>query len=415
MTRAPRARRAPSPRVRLSRRGLLLLSYVAFVSLGLPDTVLGVAWPSVRGAFGRAQADLGAVLVASVAGYFAASAAAGRLASALGVGRLLAGSTAVVALGLAGYASAPAWAAFVPMAAVVGIGSGAIDAGINAYAARHFPVRHVTWLHGFWSLGATAGPLAMTAAVAAGSFRAGYAALALAIAALAIAFAITRSAWDDGTPAAPARPEPDAAAPAPDAAAPPPTAAEVLRHGATRLQIAIFFLYTGLEASVGAWCFTILREARGIGVEAAGTWTAAYWGSLMVARFALGAIVERVGPDRLLRLASSAAVASASAFALGDGLAGRLGLAALGASLAPFFPTLMARTPARLGAARAAHAVGFQVSAATLGAAALPSAAGVLAGALGAGAVAVAVAGAAVVLLALHELLVALARAPARA
>jgi fucose permease len=381
----------------------LALAYLAFVSLGLPDTVLGVAWPSLRDRFALSQAGLGAVLTAGVAAYAISGAVAGRLVAALGVGRLLAASSLLVTLGLVGYAAAPTWALFVAAAPVIGFGSGAIDSALNGYAARHFPVRHVNWLHACWSVGATIGPAVMTAALAtSGSFRLGYAAVAVALGALTVAFALpaTRRAFD-GVRAT-------GAAAADD---PPLPAAATLRRGLVWLQIAVFFVYTGLEAGAGQWCFTVLRESRGLDVEAAGAWTAAYWGSIGASRVVLGFTIDRVGPDRLLRIATATALAGALAFAASDGLGGRVGLLVLGASLAPMYPTLMARTPDRLGHAVSAHAVGFQVTAATLGTAAVPSAFGLLAAGAGVGAIAVAVAAVAFVFVLLHEAVLAATRA----
>lgn len=390
-------------------RLLLGLAYLAFISLGLPDTVLGVAWPSLRSAFALSPAAFGVVQGAGVAGYFVSGLVAGRLAGALGVGGLLAASSALVTAGLVGYAAAPTFALFAPVGLVVGLGSGAIDAALNGYAARHFPVRHLNWLHACYSLGATAGPALMTGALAAaGSFRAGYAALAAALAAMALAFAATRRAFEDGghAPAAAAvGAEPAAGAPAGALGvhAADPGAVGALRRGAVRLQIAIFFVYTGLEAATGAWCFTRLVE-RGEPLEVAGAWTTAYWGSIALGRVALGFVVERVGPDRLVRLATCAALAGALAYAALDGAPGRLGLVLLGASLAPVFPTLMARTPARVGGA-SAHAVGFQVSAATLGSAAFPALVGVGVARAGVAVIAPASAALAAALLVLHEAL----------
>jgi fucose permease len=388
---------------------LLLLAYLAFVSLGLPDTVLGVAWPSLRDGFGLSQAALGAVLAASMSGYFLSGLVAGRLVAWLGVGRLLAASSGLVALGLVGYAAAPRWSLFFPVGAVIGLGSGAIDAALNGYAAHHFPVRHLNWLHASWSVGATTGPIIMTAVLARGmGYRAGYAILALALGAMALAFLATRRSWDERGPAAPVAVAAATAAVAEPAAAPAPyeNAWSALRRGRVWLQIAVFFLYTGLESSAGQWCFTLMREGRGLTVEAAGAWTAAYWGSLTAGRIALGFVIDRIGPDRLLRVAVVGAVIGAALFAAGAGLAGRVGLLLLGASLAPVYPTLMARTPARLGGATTLHAVGFQVSSATLGAAVLPGAVGVLAARAGIGAIGSAVAAMAVLLWALHEALV---------
>src|SRR5919198_3599482 len=162
---------------------------------------------------------------------------------------------------------------------------------------------------------------------------------------MALAFAATRRSWEDASAAAHATPAP-AGAPAPGA----PRgegAWAALRSRRVWLQIVIFLVYTGLESSAGQWCFTVLTEARGLSVEAAGSWTAAYWASLTAGRALLGLVIERFGPDRLLRVASVAAAAGAAAFASSDGLPGRLGLLLVGASLAPVYPTLMARTPAR--------------------------------------------------------------------
>ncbi len=391
---------------------LLFLAYLAFVSLGLPDTVLGVAWPSLRDGFGLSQAALGAVLAASMSGYFLSGLLAGRLVAWLGVGRLLAGSSGLVALGLFGYGAAPRWILFFPMGAVIGLGSGAIDAALNGYAARHFPVRHLNWLHASWSVGATTGPIIMTAVLARGlGYRVGYAILAAALGAMAFAFLATRRSWDERGPAAPIAPVAvvAAAAAVAEPAAEPVSyegAWSALRRGRVWLQIAIFFLYTGLESSAGQWCFTLMREGRGLTVEAAGSWTAAYWGSLTAGRVALGFVVDRIGPDRLLRVAVVGAVIGAALFAASEGLAGRVGLLLLGASLAPVYPTLMARTPARLGHATTLHAVGFQVSSATLGAAVLPGGVGLLAAGAGVGAIGPATAAMAVLLWALHEALV---------
>lgn len=377
---------------------LLALSYLAFVSLGLPDTVLGVAWPSLRATFGLSQAALGEVLAASVGGYFVSGLVAGRLVGRLGVGGLLAGSSALVTLGLVGYASAPTWARFVPVGVAIGLGSGAIDAALNGYAARHFPVRHLNWLHACYSIGATAGPIAMTAALArAGSWRVGYVGLGAALGAMTLAFVATRRWWEDGS----GRPA-DAGARARD-----PGTLGALRLGRVWLQIAVFFVYTGLEAGTGAWCFTVLREGRGAGLEAAGAWTSAYFGSIAAGRVVLGFVVDRVGPDRLLRLATLGAVAGATLFAVTGAPVGRLGLVLLGASLAPLYPTLMARTPARLGDHVTPHAVGFQVSAATLGAAVLPASLGVVAANAGVIAVGAGLVATALALLALHEALLA--------
>ena len=177
---------------------LILLAYLAFISLGLPDTVLGVAWPSLRDGFGISQPDIVFVLVTGVTGYFLSGLVAGGLMTKLGVGGLLTVSSGLVTLALIAYALAPTFYTFFPVAALMGLGSGAIDAGLNGYAARHFSVRHLNWLHACWGVGASLGPMIMTAAIAGGvGYRFGYASLALVLGAMGTAFLLTRRRWDD--------------------------------------------------------------------------------------------------------------------------------------------------------------------------------------------------------------------------
>ncbi len=378
---------------------LLALAYLGFVSLGLPDAALGVAWPSLRERFWLPQGALGLVLAAAAVGFVLSSAAAGRLLGRLGVGPLLALSTGLVALALLGNGSAPSWALFLACAVVLGLGSGAIDAGLNAYAAGHFSPRHMNWLHAAYGLGAALGPLAMTAALTADlSWRGGYLLLAGALAAMATLFALTARSWRGDARLASFREE-----------APP--AGRVARRPLVWLQVAIFFVYTGVEVTAGQWCFALLTESRGMAPAAAGVWAGLFWGALFAGRLALGFVADRVGADRLARLGTWGALAGAAALALAPTPLGLAGLLLVGFALAPVYPMLMSRTPARLGNAAALHAVGFQVSAAMLGALALPGAAGLAADRFGLEATALSAAAAAVALVALHELLLRVAPA----
>ncbi|MET0410456.1 MAG: MFS transporter [Polyangiaceae bacterium] len=398
------------------RTRLLLLSFLAFVSLGLPDTIFGVAWPSLRGGFGLPQSAMGAALVTGVSGYFVSGLVAGNLMSKIGVGGLLAGSSGLVALGLVGYALAPAWHLFFPIAFFIGLGSGAIDSALNAYAARNFSVRHMNWLHASWGLGASTGPVIMTAAIAQGAgYRAGYAVIASALGLMTLAFVTTRRMWNEPAAAAAgetAAPAPEVS-PAPQAEAPVPVRGSMLaalRSPSVLLLMATYFVYTGLETTVGSWCFTLLTEGRGLGVEEAGSWTAAYWASLTLGRVALGWVVEWMGADRLLRFASAGIVLGVALFAFVPGVPGRAGLLLLGASLAPVYPTLMARTPARVGAEIAPYAVGLIVSSATLGSSLLPALVGLLVGWRGLAVISAAALVAGVAFLLLHEVVLRFAR-----
>ena len=391
------------------RPALLALSYLAFVSLGLPDAVLGVAWPSIREAFTLPQAALGAVLAVAASAYFTSGLFAGRFMRTAGVGTLLAASTGFAAAGVASYAASPAFALFLAGACLVGFGSGAVDAGLNTYAAHHFGARHMTWLHAAYSTGAALGPVLMTALLTRGAgWRPGYAVIGGVLAILVVAFTVMRRQWDAGPGSGP----PTAGSPASvDGTSPQATVRATLRRPRVWLQIAIFFLYSGVEVTAGQWSYTVLTEARGLGTAMAGTWVSLYWAGLLAGRVVLGFVVERVGTVRLLRLGTAGVVVGALLFAL-PAVPAALGLAVLGFSLAPIFPALMSETPRRVGADAAGHAVGFQVSAATVGVAVLPSAAGLAGERLGLAAITPMILGIAVLLAVVHEVLVALAERP---
>jgi fucose permease len=352
-------------------RSLRLIAFLAFLSLGLPDGVLGVAWPWLRRSFGLPMSHLGVLLAAAMVGYLASSAASGILVARLGLGRLLVASSAATTLSALGYALAPGWAAVVLSAGVAGLGAGAIDAGVNAFAAARLSPRLTTWLHASYGVGAALGPILTGGILAtAGSWRAAYGAIGIALAAMTLAFALTADRWT--VDAGPARP--GGATPL----------ADTLRQPAVWRSIGLFLAYAGLEVGVGQWAYSWLVEGREVASGAAAAWLAAYWGSLTAGRVVLGALTTRVPVETLLRVSLGAApVAVLVLWAALGPAGGAVGLPLLGLALAPIFPLLIATTPARVGAAATGHTVGFQVAAFYLGSAALPGAAGILARHLG--------------------------------
>lgn len=365
-----------SPQQRL----LIVLSFVAFISLGLPDSVLGVAWPYLRNDFALPISRLGWFLSFGVAGYLLSSFFAGALVRRLGVGRILLFSTVLVALSLLGYATTPRWELLLPLALCVGLGSGAIDAALNVFAAAAFSARVVNWLHAFYGVGATLGPVAMTAAVTtvvfagAPGWRWGYAALAIAQGVTAIAFVATlrhwRSAGADGAAAT--------------ADTPSPTTAQALRHPIVRLHILIYFVYAGTEVTAGQWLFSLLLESRSLPPAICGLAVTVFWASLTVGRIVFGQAAASMSPEALLRIATGAAPVAAVLLCIpvGGAVLALPAAALLGFALAPIYPMLIALTPARVGVF-SPQSIGFQVSAATVGVAVLPSLAGGLARNLG--------------------------------
>jgi fucose permease len=366
--------RPPNAAENSSRRLLLLgIAYLGFISLGLPDAVTGVAWLQLRATFQQPESALGYISVTLAVGYFLSSFFAGQLQNVLGIGLLLTFSSLLVAVAMFGNALAPTFLVILICVALWGLGSGAIDAGLNHYAASHFSPRHMNWLHACYSLGATLGPFLMTASIVGfDSWRLGYGLVGAVVLSLTILFAATLRLWSD-----PQTPAPADSLPQP--AESPVSILAALANPLVHLQVVIFFLYTGLEFMIGNWCFTLLTQSRGATELTAGMLVGTYYGSVGVGRVALGGLTRWVGVDQLVRMSTVAAVIGTLLFAFAPHPLSFVGLVLLGLGLAPIFPCLMSRTPARLGKNMAAHAVGFQVSAATIGGASLTYAGGELA------------------------------------
>lgn len=352
-----------------SPRPALVLAYLAFVSLGLPDGLIGVGWPSIRSTFDAPTAAVGLLLTAGTVGYLSSSVSAGFSIARLGVGRLLTISTSATAVALTGYALSPGLAAMTAAALLLGAGGGAIDAGLNAHAARVFGARHMNWLHAFFGLGATLGPLVMTAALGfAGTWRLGYAAVAAAQIALAIAFALSLGAWRDRAAGEPAL-----------GAAPGLRARETLALPAVWLGMAAFAVYVAIEIAAGLWAYLLLTEDRGVGPTAAGLCVSGYWACLFLGRVIQGFLAERVGSRRVLHGSLVGLVIGSLLVALpAPAWVAVAGFAVLGLSAAAVFPLLTLTTRDRVGETHAARAIGLQVGAAGLGGALIPAGVGVL-------------------------------------
>ncbi len=374
-------------------RGFLLaLAFISFISLGLPDAVIGVAWPSVRDTFHRRQEAIAVVLVVSGLGYLLSSFFAGRLMHVYGIGLVLAVSTGLVASAMFGFGVAPIWLAFLFCALLHGLGSGAIDSGLNGYAAHHMSARQVNWLHACYCFGALIGPVLMSNVLAHGRhYSVGYATMGGTMLALSAMFLITCRSW--GTP--PAVVEEKRAT----------VGAKVaLRHSTVWLQMAVFFLYTGLEVTFSQWTYTVLTESRHIRPDTAGLAVGVYWGSIGVGRVISGFVADQFGVDRLLRLSLLLAVTGSVLIATCPSVPLTFtGLSLIGFGLAPVFPCLMSRSPRRLGTEISSHAIGFQVGSAMIGAAAVPGTLGILTRFGGLEAVPIGAAILSIVLTLLHE------------
>lgn len=362
-------------------RTTLALAFTCFVAVGTVNGVLGVAWPSIQASFSLPLDALAWLLISSTIGFFTGSVLAAQLIEKLGFGRSLLVCSFVAALAVFGYVTAPSWWMMVACGLFVGAGGGAMTTALNIHIAATGTVRTMNWMHASFSIGASIGPLLMTAIIVTGqSWRLGYMVAGLVYLALGFSFLaalkqgglsdVARSSSDEGEAGGPA----DARRISP---------AETLRLPVVWLSLVLFFLYTGVEASAGQWAYSLFTEGREVSTYVAGVMTSVFWAMLALGRLVFGAAAVRIGVERLLRLAMVGVLLSATLLVVRVTPVGFVALALLGLSLSSIFPTLTAHTPRRVGVDHAANAISFQTGAASIGLALLPSLAGFLAARIG--------------------------------
>ncbi len=388
-----------------------VLACLAYLSIALPSSTLGLLWPSMRVSFHQSVGALGVLLVFGVTASVLSSAATGRVLPRLGAGRVLASGTFLSGVALAIEAFAPSLWIMTAGTVVFGLGFGAMDSALNAYAASHFGARQINWMHASYGLGATIGPLLTTALLGSGlSWRWIYGSLAVAGVAIAGVFTVTRDHWPESAPPSPPGGTPPRRR---DREPGPPGHTADQKPRATALLIAAAFaaVEAGIEAGAGIWGYIFLTAGRGLPHQAAGIVIAAYWATMFAGRAVLGPVAERLGPARVLTGAVIGVALSAALMTVPgpSGLA-VAALVTLGLAAAPIFPLFTLTTARRAGAVprgdtgprdaaglsdaggltdaglrRTTRAVSFRVAASAAGNAALPAGMGLAIGAFHAG------------------------------
>jgi fucose permease len=348
-----------------------VLALGSFVVLGLPDGMLGTAWPSMRATFGAPVGDLGLILLLGTAGSVLVTTFVGTLIQRLGVPALLAVGATCAAVCAAGFALAPGLPLVLGVAVLGGAAAGLMDGGLNTAIALSGRQRLLNLLHGSYGLGTAIGPLIITAAILTGSWRPAYVTLTVLDLLLAGSWLRQRRR--------------SALAPAPAEQAPPVEPLSVAqwtrrRYGSVlAMGMSVFFLYTGLEVGAGQWEASFCRGHLNLSTSATGLATFGYWGALTAVRISLALLPRPVLPRTVVRYGSALAVVAAAVIWWQPGPTGTvLAFALLGGALAGVFPALVTLTPVRIGEQRAQHVIAWQVGAAAAGGAGISALIGLL-------------------------------------
>jgi len=355
--------------------GIMLLAFIAYISLGLPDGLLGVAWPSVRHDFGLNHDSLGALMMSMTAGYLLSSFFGGRLMAHFRLGSLLTASTLAAGMALLTYAAAPGWRVLVFAGVAAGLGGGGIDVSLNMYVASNHGDRLMQWLHASYGIGATLGPMIMTTAITAiGNWRWGYGIVGMLQLALTLCFLLTIPMWEKA--AGGLADFQTAASPEPRYTAVP----ETLRLPAVWLSLFLFFIYMGVEVAFGAWSYSLLTESRSVSPKLAGYWISSFWGLFTLGRISAGIFTRRIRRLRLIMGSLLAALSATIILAMDINTPFNLAaITAIGLAIAPILPALLSGTEERVGKEHAPNTIGFQIAAMSVGGAAIPSLTGIVA------------------------------------
>jgi fucose permease len=361
----------------VAQRRVDVLSLASFVALGLPDGMLGTAWPAMRASLHAPVSYLGLILLAATAGSVLITAFIGRILRHTGVPNLLAAGLTCAAVAAAGFAFAPAIGLIIGIAVLFGLSAGTLDGGLNTAIGLSGRGRLLNLLHGFYGIGTAIGPLVVTIAIVAGSWQPAYVFLVVVDALLAVAWALHHRAATQqaGDPA-----------PAPAGLAGDAALAEqpVVLRGAVATGIAVFFIYTGLEVAAGQWETTFGRGHLHLSASAAGLATFGYWAALTAVRIGLALPRRPPSSQAVVRWGTGIGLLATLLIWWQPGvIATVIGFVILGGALAGIFPALVALTPARLGRDRAQHVIAWQVGAAAAGAAGVSALVGLAIGAIG--------------------------------
>lgn len=351
---------------------LLAVIYLAFVSLGLPDGLLGAAWPTMHAALGAAVSSAGIVSCIICFGTIISSLLTDRLVRHLGTGILTAASVALTALALFGFSTAATFWQLILWAIPYGLGAGAVDAALNAYVALHAEARHMNWLHCCWGIGAAAGPLIMAAAIARGAgWQGGYIAVGAIQAVLVAVLVLSLRLWGKRPRSKTGHRESRAAASRRD-----------LMHIPGVWQALVgFFCYCALESCCGLWTPTFLVLGHDIDAGSAALVGSLFYAGITAGRLVSGILTLRMTGQELLHLGE--AIIGAGVLLLILAPAGSLpflaaGVVLLGLGCAPIYPQMIQLTPSRFGSQHAQPLMGLQMACAYIGSLSAPPVLGLL-------------------------------------
>lgn len=349
---------------------LLALIYLAYISLGLPDSLLGAGWPAMYTELNTSVTSMGIVSMVISGGTILSSLASDALTRKLSTRAITVISVFLTAAALFGFSVSTRFWMLIVFAVPYGLGAGAIDAALNNYVALHYSSRHMSWLHCFWGVGTIVSPFVMSYALSHATWNSGYRTVAFMQLAIGVLLLVTVRVWNVN-----GRTETHA------------TESISLRNalkikGVPFLLIG-FFAYCAAEATTMYWASTYMAEVRGVGPERAAQFAALFYIGITAGRFLSGFVTDRLGDRKMIILGTCVLFCGIALLALPVGSCAVAGFVVIGFGCAPIYPCVIHSTPDNFGAAHSGAIIGIQMASAYVGTTFIPPLFGLLGRLLG--------------------------------
>lgn len=350
---------------------LLVIIYLAFISLGLPDSLLGTAWPVMQSDFGQPLDTAGYLYMVISAGTILSSLASGKVNDVLGTGKVMVISVLLTAGALLGFSFAPSLLWLIVCAIPLGLGGGAVDAALNNYVALHYKASHMSWLHCFWGVGASTGPIIMSFYISnKGAWENGYFTISMLQFALTTVLFLSLPLW-----AMVAKKTGNETVVAETASTTEEISKETkpLKIKGVKFALLTFLFYCGVEATMGLWGSSYLVNSKGMSAAVAAQWVSLFFAGITIGRLVTGFITIKVNNTILIRSGQFMAIIGATLLILPfPNVVSLIGFVLIGLGLAPIYPCMIHETPARFGRANSQTIIGYQMAVAYVGSTFLP-------------------------------------------
>lgn len=348
---------------------LLVIIYLAFISLGLPDALLGAAWPSIYPVFNVPVSYAGIISFIISFCTIISSLLSDRLTRKLGTGRVTLISVFLTAVAIFGFSISSSFLQMCLWALPYGLGAGSVDAALNNYVAIHYKSRHMSWLHSMWGIGASLGPYIMGFVMTHGStYKSGYRVISFLQAALTVILLFSLKLWKTG-----AKDKEEEKANA-------LTLREVLSIRGVREILVMFFTYCAIESTTGLWASSYLTLYKGIAIDKAASYASMFYIGITIGRVLSGFISMKLTDDKMVRLGQCGILLGIILLFLPLGeVVSVIAFVVTGLGCAPIYPSILHSTPSHFGAENSQAVIGIQMATAYIGSSFMPPIFGLIA------------------------------------